>query len=103
MAGRDQRVITVDLVLRIVNVGVGVLACLAVLAVVLEKKPDRAEALGMVAGACLCVAVAGGSLGFLLGWDAALWLPFITCSLVYIALGRLVQLVGLRRKQKGPQ
>lgn len=78
---------------RVLNVALGFLAGTAVLAVVVVKKPYRWERWGMVGGALLCYAVALGTLGRLLGWRGEAFLPFVTASLVYVFLGRILQLV----------
>lgn len=83
---------------RIANVVVGFIAGLAVLVVVAVKRPEKPEAFGMIGGALVCFAVAVGSLGRLLGWNAELFLPFMTASLAYVAGGRIVQLWKLRKQ-----
>lgn len=82
---------------RIVNVIAGVLAGTAVLFAVRVTEPRRAERWGMVGGGLLCYAVALGTLGRLLGWRGETFLPVVTVCLLYIAGGRLAQIVKARR------
>jgi hypothetical protein len=46
----------------------------------------------MAGGALVCFAVSFGSLGFLLGWPSEIWLPFMSMSLLYVVVGRIVQM-----------
>lgn len=78
---------------RLINAVLGIVACALVLMAVFIEKHGRGEALGMVGGALVCIAVSFGSLGFLLGWPSVLWLPFMGISLLYIIIGRTWQIV----------
>lgn len=90
---------TTDLetVFRLLNVVFGLVAGTAVLIAVRVTEPRRAERWGMVGGGLLCYAVALGTLGRLLGWRGEVFLPFVTASLAYVAVGRLSQIWKARR------
>jgi hypothetical protein len=83
---------TFDIAFRIVNITLGLVACLVVLRAARKTAQSKAEATGMAGGALVCFAVSFGSLGFLLGWPSEIWLPFMSMSLLYVVVGRIVQM-----------
>lgn len=87
-----------DMVMRVVNIVLGVLACVVVLLAVRRTHVGKAEAVGMTGGALTCFAVAFGSAGFLFMWPTEIWLPFMALSLLYVIGGRCVQMWNLRKK-----
>jgi hypothetical protein len=91
--------VTSDTVQRLTIIILGLIAGAVVFRCAWHARANRPEAMGMVGGGVLCVAVSSGTLGVLLGFDTVYRLPVVIAALLYIILGRTLQLHRRRRSK----
>ena len=58
-----------------------------------------AESMSILGGAFVCGSVGLASLGLILNWDSLWRLPFLAAALVYVAVGRTIELRQNKRRK----